>query len=113
MLDRMILQTVSRDYTPFESVVHKLESSSDLASNDLDQDDIESRVLALAGAKLIGGFLLHAELPFVTRVRIGRTTMQRYWFLITRAGELYLERVARGSIAAEKGTKAEQTNLPC
>lgn len=104
-LDQVILQSVSRDYTPFESIL-----ASDLILNEFDRDTIESRILALHAAELVQGFLLHAEPPFVTRVPIARSTMQQCWFAITEAGESYLEGVTRESIAARQGANAEQTN---
>jgi len=87
-LDRMILGVVSRDFEPLESILSKL-ARSGAEAND---SDIERRLVSLVADKFIGGYLLHAEPPYLTEVEINEVTIYEAWFYITTKGKKLLNK---------------------
>jgi hypothetical protein len=86
-LERLILEAVSRDFVPFETIVLILEDQSPVTL-----DTIASSMLSLIASGDIGAYLIHAEPPFHTAVTPTRDTLERYWFVITESGELELQK---------------------
>jgi hypothetical protein len=87
-LDRMVLEAVSQDYIPFESIVSNLTDRE--ASF---RDYVGTSLLALIASHLIAAYLLHAEPPFYTAVTATEDTLERYWYFITEKGEQYLQNI--------------------
>ena len=81
-LDRMVLEAVSQDYVPFESIVRKLKDRDVTTS-----DTIRTSLLGLVASNQVGAYLLHAEPPFYTAVTATEVTLDRFWFFITEEGE--------------------------
>lgn len=82
----MVLEAVSQDYIPFESIVWKLK---DRVAGTL--ETIRCSLLTLIASQLVGAYLLHAESPFYTTVSATEDTLERYWFFISEGGERELQ----------------------
>ena len=82
-LDRIILEVVSCDIEPFESVVSKL-------SQWFHTDQIQSSLLCNTMNGLIGAYIIHADPPYITAVSVSAGTIDRFWFHITESGTKYL-----------------------
>jgi hypothetical protein len=85
-LDRLVLEAVSQDYVPFESIVRELKDRE--AGT---RETIRCSLLTLIAGQLVGAYLLHAESPFYTAVSATEDTLERYWFFISEEGERELQ----------------------
>lgn len=82
----MVLEAVSQDYVPFESIVQKLKDQEAVT-----RETVRCSLLTLIAGHLVGAYLLHAESPFYTAVGATEDTLERYWFFISEAGERELQ----------------------
>ena len=89
-LSKSILEVVSTDHTPFEALVGDLMPKERFDHDEFCLDLVEGQLLSLLSDGLIQAHLLHAEPPFVTQVLPSRSTLRRFWFLITPKGEQHL-----------------------
>jgi hypothetical protein len=87
-LTRLILQAVSKDHTPFESLIAKLSSTEHLAADAL--DDVVEHLLTLIRGGFVVAYLLHAEPPFITPALASPATIHNLWFLTTQEGQRHL-----------------------
>ena len=89
-IDRMVLEAVSDDYQPFESVARKL---SNAHAGTWAIIDVERMLLISIANKLVAAYLIHADPPYATEVGADSTTIRRYWFCITEEGRKHLRRI--------------------
>jgi len=90
-IDRVVLEAVSDDYQPFESVAHKLSRSHAGAWAVI---DVERLLLISIANNLVAAYLIHADPPYATKVGADSTNIRRYWFCITEEGRRRLHRMA-------------------
>jgi hypothetical protein len=95
-LDRVILEVVSDDFEPFESVVSKLAHRSIGIQPQFHIDQIQRSLLRNTVNRLVGAYLIHADPPYMTAVSVSAGTIDRYWFHITESGMKYLGVAALG-----------------
>lgn len=88
---RVVLEAVSDDYQPFESVVSRLLLAHDGA---LGVVDIEHILLASIANRLVAAYLIHADPPYATEVGPDMANIRTYWFCITERGLQHLGRLA-------------------
>ena len=89
-LDRIILEIVSDDFEPFESVVSKLSPRYIGIQPQFQIDQVKSSLLGNTVNRHVGAYLIHADPPYVTAVQVSADTIDRYWFHITESGRKYL-----------------------
>ena len=86
---RVVLEAVSDDYQPFESVVSRLS----LAHNgSLGVVDVERMLLTSIANNLVAAYLIHADPPYATEVGPDMENIRTYWFCITEQGLQHLGR---------------------
>jgi hypothetical protein len=85
-LDQIILEVVSDDFEPFESVVSKLSHRCIGIQQQFHIDQIKSSLLCITVNRLVGAYLIHADPPYVTAVNVSADTIDRYWFHLTESG---------------------------
>ena len=88
-LDQIILEVVSDDFESFESVVSKLSRRYIGFQQRFHMDQIKSRLLCNTVNGLVGAYLIHADPPYVTAVKVSADTIDRYWFHLTDSGRKY------------------------
>jgi len=103
-LDRMVLEAVSKDYVPLESIIRSLSAVAAATS-----DTIRNCLLTLIACQQIRAYLLHAEPPFYTVVTATEDTLDRYWFFITEEGERIL-RIMTGKEAVSSQLPPKEVN---
>lgn len=89
--DRVVLEAVSDDYQPFESVARKLSHAHAGAWAVM---DVERVLLISIANNLVAAYLIHADPPYATEVGADSTNIRRYWFCITEKGRRHLRRTA-------------------
>ena len=89
-LDRVVLEAVSDDYQPFESVARKLSHARAGAWGVM---DVERMLLISIAYKLVAAYLIHADPPYATEVGADSSNIRTYWFCITEEGRRYLNRL--------------------
>jgi hypothetical protein len=72
-LDRIILEIVSDDFEPFESVVRKLSHRSIGIQPQFHIDQIQKSLLGNTVNRLVGAYLIHADPPYMTAVSVAPT----------------------------------------
>ena len=105
-LTRLILQAVSKDHTPFESLIAKLSSTENPAVDVL--DDLVEHLLTLIRGGFVVAYLLHAEPPFITPALASPATIHNLWFLTTQEGQRHLSAL-RGADCQDIGVEASDT----
>ncbi len=86
----MILEAVSEDFVPFETVAHEISACHVETFRLYENTQIESILLKSITDKDVGAYLLHSDPPYVTAVEATSDTLGRYWFHITASGKEYL-----------------------
>lgn len=97
-LDQIILEVVSDDFEPFESLVSKLSRRYIGFQQRFHVDQIKSRLLRNTVNGLVGAYLIHADPPYVTAVNVSADTIDRYWFHLTDSGRKLSSRSGRGAM---------------
>jgi hypothetical protein len=93
-LDRLLLGAVGDDFVTLESVVDKLCPDGPIFSKH-DPELLYSRLLTLLSDKLINAYLLHADPPYITPVKMSDRTLRMSWFYITQRGRKCLANNSR------------------
>jgi len=88
---RVVLEAVSDDYQPFESVVSRLSRTHQGA---LGVVEVERILLTSIASKLVAAYLLHADPPYATEVGPDMANIRTFWFCITEQGLQHLGRQA-------------------
>ena len=89
-MNRVVLEAVSDDYQPFESVARKL---SDAHAGAWAVIDVERMLLISIANNLVAAYLIHADPPYATEVGADSSNIRRYWFCITEKGRRHLGRM--------------------
>jgi hypothetical protein len=89
-IDRLVLEAVSDDYQPFESVALKLSHARAGAWAVI---DVERMLLISIANNLVAAYLIHADPPYTTQVGADSSNIRRYWFCITEKGLNHLRRI--------------------
>ena len=90
-LERLVLEAVSHDFEPLESVIGRVCQHPTESRGSIDDDQIKDSLLASIAMRHIGAYLLHAEAPYLTAVSVTSDTIENYWYYITESGHSYLE----------------------
>jgi len=85
---RILLDAVSGDCKPFESIVERFERENARTGWNLSINQIKIELLNSIAEDLVEAYLVHAEPPFVTTMEANFDTLDRYWFATTEFGEL-------------------------
>jgi hypothetical protein len=103
-LDGLILQAVSNDYEPLESIVSQLSDRSGGVPEKAGIVEIERRLLSLIADGFVAPWLIHAEAPYIT-VSISYETVRSSWFYITEKGMKCLRRRMRNPRCSESSER--------
>lgn len=98
-LDRLLLGAVGDDFVTLESIVDKLGRPDGPVFGKLDPDLLYSRLLTLIADKLINAYLLHADPPYITPVKISEGILRTSWFYITQRGRKCLANGSRRRVS--------------
>ena len=109
-LNRMVLEAVSRDFEPFESLVSQLSVGQACSRGKSYIDRIESNLLESIADEHIRAYLIHADPPYVTTVEVNSDTVRRYWFLITEKGKKFLQELLEREASALERNRSFASN---
>jgi hypothetical protein len=85
--ERTVLEVVSNDLEPFESITAKLAHQHTAGGERFDLRNLQSLLLRLLADDFVGAYLIHAEAPYFTAVEANSDTVRRYWYRITGRGQ--------------------------
>lgn len=89
-LDRIILESLSSDFEPFESLVSGIIDRRADSRAIFSVDQIRLSLLRSIANRLVGAYIIHAEPPFVSSVCVSLETVDTRWFYVTEEGRRYL-----------------------
>lgn len=95
---RILLDAVSGDYEPFESIVERFERENARTGWNLNVNQIKIALLNSIAEDLVEAYLVHSEPPFVTAAEATFDTLNRYWFATTEFGELIRRNSMEGCV---------------
>ena len=113
-LDRLVLAAVCDDFVTLEFINDKLSGPGGRFTGTLDSALLHSRLIGLVADKLINAYLLHADPPYITPVKIDSHALPACWFYITQRGRKCLAHTARKNprVRQKNATSRGRTQYP-
>jgi len=95
-LDRLVLGAVGDDFVTLDHIVTRLAARDGRIAGKLDLGLLHRRLVDLITDRLINAYLLHADPPYLTPVKVNSSTLLTSWFYITQRGRKCLANSTRG-----------------
>jgi hypothetical protein len=111
-LDRLILGAVGDDFVTLEHIVNRLAIPGGRVAAKVDPELLRQRLVDLIADRLISAYLLHADPPYITPVKVSTRSLQTSWFYITQRGRKCLANSAKNRAHVQSGDSDSKSQDP-